>query len=222
METKTISYWEAGKLGYSPWGYIDHVTKFTTGLSLVNTPGHGGLRVSKSFASKMPDIIVRMGTSYGSYLWYEEDCLIDVAICGMEQQPDIFNAIATYYKKEPAEFLESCKRVFRNYYPDEYEKFYKVELKPGESSARDNYNFLVAHSNDLITRAAWGDWHKTVPKGFVGVCAYPGRLFINDEIYHHEHPDGETWYLIPEQEYKATHGYFVIDTARHGKWEPHA
>lgn len=74
-EKKSINYWEAGKLGSSPWGYIDEVTQIERGLCDIQTPGHGGYRVAKRYAEKHLSQAARKASIFdGSYYWFEEDC----------------------------------------------------------------------------------------------------------------------------------------------------
>lgn len=45
MTTKTAQY--VAKVGsYSPWGQIDHVTRYSDDIHFVSTPNHGGFLVT--------------------------------------------------------------------------------------------------------------------------------------------------------------------------------
>ncbi|GLY30892.1 hypothetical protein [Kineosporia sp. NBRC 101731] len=62
-----------------------------------------------------------------------------------------------------------------------------------------------------IARQVWGDWHETVPTGFVGVVASPD-----------EAPEDETWHLVPVQEYESRGTFrFVVDVENHEAWSGH-
>ncbi|GAA3601629.1 hypothetical protein GCM10022223_16690 [Kineosporia mesophila] len=62
-----------------------------------------------------------------------------------------------------------------------------------------------------IARQVWGDWHETVPPGFVGVVASPD-----------ESPEDETWHLVPAQEYESRGTFrFVVDLENHATWAGH-
>ena len=63
---------------YSPWGKIQNKTKLFKGVYWVETPGHGGLKISRSYAINTIDynVVSLMGIYYGGYYWFEEDCAI--------------------------------------------------------------------------------------------------------------------------------------------------
>jgi hypothetical protein len=65
----------------TPWGKSDYKTEYQRGISFVNTPGHGGLAVSKALANRILSEKARRiaGQELGGYVFFEEDCAIYVA-----------------------------------------------------------------------------------------------------------------------------------------------
>jgi hypothetical protein len=177
----------------TPWGASQYSKSYGRGIVFYGTAGHGGFHVSKTLMEKIPDYM--RATPYSGGGWFEEDC--DWAIVALIF-PDRFKP----------EDVESAKKTLASTYPDMYEKFFGVELKPGESHAKDERMFLIEHANDYLGRGAWGDWHKSVPAGMVGVCA--------------SKPNSreEKFFLVPEPEYKNFKFAFVIDPSKHKEVSP--
>lgn len=72
-------------------------------------------------------------------------------------------------------------------------------------------------AGDKEVRSAWGDWHKAVPSGYVGV-AFAG-------LSKDPHLLGgavEVWALIPQLDYAPGEKRFLSDYANHQPWEHHA
>ncbi|GAB3282409.1 DUF7007 domain-containing protein [Kineosporia babensis] len=62
-----------------------------------------------------------------------------------------------------------------------------------------------------IATQVWGEWHDSVPTGFVGVQAAPDA-----------DPNDLTWHLIPVGEYNTRPGFrFTVDPERHRAWPEH-
>ncbi len=185
---------------YTPWGQPDTKMIHSEGIMFYSTPGHGGFKVSRELNLKIPEYMRRAGG------WYEEDCEWSIVAMAF---PDKF---------EPKD-VESARNTFRNWFPDEYEKFFGVKLKEGESWTRDDAIFYKSNKDKLLGIAAWGDWHKTVPEGMVGVCAVIGSK-AEDRKYS---DSDEHYLLVPEKEYENRSRDFVFeDPSRYQKWEPHA
>ena len=62
--------------GNSPWGQIDNTQKTSvSGVMFVDTPSHGGYRVTAKRAKEMHPALFDLAIDYGSrYYWFEEDC----------------------------------------------------------------------------------------------------------------------------------------------------
>lgn len=186
---------------YTPWGQPDTMTRYAEGIASYSTPGHGGFKVSSDLNRKIPEFMRCAGG------WYEEDCeWSKVAVVF----PDAFSP----------DTVKEARESFRNWFPDEYEKFYGVKLKKGESWKRDEHLFHEENRGRLIGIAAWGDWHKTVPEGMVGVCAVYGP---KAETRRYSESD-EHYFLVPEEEYekRGRYGFVFEDPSRYQKWGPHA
>ena len=76
------------------------------------------------------------------------------------------------------------------------------ETGAAKAQAREADRAAKALTGVLVTIAAWGSWHETVPNGFVGVAATPGGL----------RQAGQTaaYYLVPQDEYRARSDGYVI------------
>lgn len=87
---------------WSPWGTIDGVTELARGAWSVSTPGHGGIRLSRS----RNRCVHRVWRSWGG--WYEEDVgwAIPFATFGDLGDEDAFKAaLDVVYENYPFESL---------------------------------------------------------------------------------------------------------------------
>jgi len=178
----------------SPWGTIDGVTDILPGMWFVSTPSHGGIKLSPERQKQIPESL-RLGKRAVPYVpdtgksWYEEDCEWAIPYCVFEKElKEQGRGIAGKLWSN-----ERHKETLRTWYPEQYEKFYGVTLKPGESEKRDEEVFYKEHAEDWIVICAWGDWYKDTPRGYVRVAAKKGgrsgsgteeRLFyVKQETY---------------------------------------
>ncbi|MFH1031071.1 MAG: hypothetical protein V1767_00670 [Chloroflexota bacterium] len=178
---------------YTPWGESDSQHKLADGIILYGTPSHGGIHVRDDLNTKIPDY---MRNENG---WYEEDCeWCKVAII--------------FCKAFDGKQNKAAVDTFRSYFPDAYEKYFHVSLKPGESMIRDEHQFFINHKNDYIVVTARGDHDHGVPKGMVQCFAVRGGRDANG----HPASDQEAYFLVPEAEYQLRNHYgFVVDEAKH-------
>ena len=76
-------------------------------------------------------------------------------------------------------------------------------------------SFMEQHKGDYLTVAAWGDWHKSVPKGMVGVLAVRGGRTRTGQYASSD----QRYFLVAGDEYDKRHeneaGCMVVDPARH-------
>lgn len=175
----------------TPWGQAQTATKYGRGVVYYSTAGHGGFHLSPKMNAEVPDYL-RTASAYAITKdkgWYEEDCEWAFVAVSL---PDLFTV----------DEIVSALDTIRGYYPDAYEKFTGLVLKPGESYARDEANFLKAHANDYLVLAAYGDWHKDVPKGMVGILAGRGGR-DNGRL-----PADQKWFVVPAAEYDAVGGHW--------------
>ena len=185
----------------TPWGTADHVEEYVPGITWYSTPSHGGFKLDRAKNAQVPDYMRRAGG------WYEEDC--DWAIVAT-----VFPNAFIGHEKDVAKCLQSARDTLRNWPPDAYERFYGVELKPGESSTRDIRVFEAAHAGDLMVICAWGDWHEQVPEGKTGVLATIGGS--------REPGVAKRYFLLPQDEYRSQQPGcgMVIDPALYEEVEP--
>jgi len=63
----------------TPWGKANFIKKYQRGLTWIETPSHGGYRVSCGFAEKfLSEPARKLAMKWGNYWWYEEDCLASI------------------------------------------------------------------------------------------------------------------------------------------------
>jgi len=167
----------------SPWGAVQHEEKIMDGIVLVSTASHGGLKVYHKLNKLIPDDMRRADG------WYEEDC--DWAI------------VATVFPMAFPDDTEAARFSLKHWHWKEYERYYGVELQPGESRLKDQWLFEEAHKNDFQVVSAI---QKDERPGFVYVRACRGgRSKYADRTT-------EKAYWIPEAEYTIP---FIVDTTRH-------
>lgn len=172
---------------HSPWGAVQDIKEYATGIQFVTTAGHGGFKLDKKRNASMPEPFRNKGG------WYEEDCEAGKVLMVFK---DVF----------PKEHEAGVKTV-KNWFPDEYEKVTGEKLTAEESYIRAEQEFRENTKDKLVVISAWGSWHKDVPKGMVGCMATVGaeRNF-----------DNARYFLVPEAEYGSrNHFGFVIDVHKH-------
>ena len=179
--------------GSSPWGAIQDVSTILPGMWWVSTASHGGIKLSLERQQQIPEYLRtgKRSVPDTGKSWYEEDCewAIPYAVFEAELKKAGRGINAKLWSDE------MHKKTLRTWYPDLYEKFYGVTLKPGESFLRDEEVFYKEHADDWIVVCAWGDWYKDTPRGYVRVAARKGgrhgatdeteeRLFyVKEETY---------------------------------------
>lgn len=106
--------------------------------------------------------------------------------------------------------FDEARQTMRNWYPREYENFFGIILKEGESHTKDEALFRNRNVENYIVASAFGDWADWVPKGMVGVYA------VRDA------DRSKKWFIVSAEEYarQRKHG-FVIDLSKHQEIERH-
>jgi hypothetical protein len=184
----------------TPWGKSQHSKQYGKGITFYGTAGHGGFKVSAALNQQIPDYMrAADGYADGNAGWYEEDCAWSLVVTIFPERFEETTVI-------------SAKETLRNTYPAQYERFYGVTLKPGESHNRDSEVFHAEHANDYLVLSAFGDWHKDVAKGFVGVFAGKGGRTKQGH-----YPDQTKWFLVPDAEYKPG---MVLDPGKYAEMAP--
>ncbi|WFU52244.1 hypothetical protein QA639_21285 [Bradyrhizobium pachyrhizi] len=178
----------------SPWGAIQDKRELAPGIWSVSTASHGGIKLSRERNAAVPKY---MRAEAG---WYEEDCQWSVAAV---IHPIAFQRMIKIEGRPDKSEYEIAVETFRGWYPDEYEQFFDVKLKRGESRARDERLFQIENGVNFVVSSAWGDWAHWVPKDMVGVCA------------RRESDKLEKWFLVDAPLYQKRGNFgFVIDLTR--------
>ena len=183
---------------HTPWGAADQARKLAPGIMQYQTPSHGGIHLSPSRQAKMPPALQRSGG------WYEEDCEWALAAFVF---PDAFDP----------DVAAQADQTVRDWYPDDYTAATGVTLTAATSQTLREREAHVQYHDQYVTVAAWGDWHRNVPAGMVGVCAVRGG---RNEAGRYASTD-EKYFLVPSAEYDAPRAVpigFPIDEGRHTSW----
>lgn len=169
----------------SPWGKVQLAEYITPWLTRVHTAGHGGYKVDRSHNGVIPEYARRKGG------WYEEDCEWSIVFSTLES---LIKETCFDFSKENCEriFKENChKETFKNWYPQEYEMFFNVKLKEGESYIKDSKDWEKRSQNK---------WH-VVGAGMVDNEWCKLTLCFNGEREHIRTPLAREL-LVRKEEYK--------------------
>lgn len=162
----------------TPWGISDNATKLLPGIISYSTPGHGGIHVKTSLNQQINE------TWRNEAGWYEEDCawaVVAYHFPGAFKPEDRNHAINT----------------LKNWMPYKYMAVTGKKLKPAESSTLREDIWKKAHENHLQVVCSWGDWHKKVPKGMVGVCVVKGGRLNSGQSTKAD----QRYFLVPAADY---------------------
>lgn len=174
----------------SPWGRPDETEELAPGIWRVDTPSHGGIRVSRQRKAAMPEYIRAQADGN----WFEEDCAwCLVALCFPEAFPQTYAG---------GNVLTAAMDTCINWYPDEYEKFTGDFIPVEKSYKLRERKFKADSAGKLVVTAGFGSWAHFVPKGKVGVCATIDGV----------RGSPERWFLVDDAEYTIP---FVVDPTRH-------
>ncbi len=185
------------KLTDSPWGRPQTIDVIAPGIAFVSTSSHGGFKVSEDRNVGIPAFMRRKDG------WYEED--VEAAI--------VISVFADDFSQDE---VRTALNTLRTWFPDEYERFTGETLPIGASRVKDERAFYKAHANDYLVMTAWGDWHQSVPSGFVSVFAGRGGRTRTGGF-----PKDTAYFLIPEAEYDArSDPAFIVNPSRHEEVEP--
>lgn len=190
---------------YTPWGESQTretvVSDPSGNIICVTTASHGGYFIPPKYQEKIPAYCRK------SNGWYEEDCEWCIPFVFILAIRD-----GEWCKKNYSQKIAySALDTFREWYPDMYEKFYKIEIPEGLSRVKDERLFNEKHKGDYIVVCAGGIKQEKVPSGMVLTLAKIGGR---------ENRGGEEQYfLVPDAEYAARSSFgFVIDTDKHHKY----
>jgi hypothetical protein len=109
----------------------------------------------------------------------------------------------------------NARRSLRNWHWREWEAHFGEIVSLEDSPCKAQAMFEQEHANDLLVVAAFGEWHRVVPKGMVGVIATLGRTRTPGVKEH--------CFLVPADEYETRQDNpgvtFVVDPSRHEAWD---
>jgi hypothetical protein len=183
----------------TPWGPAQHAKDYAEGITVVDTEGHGGIKLSKD-----RNMAVHPALREASG-WYEEDCAQYVVRFTFpeETRPSPANG---YTIDRTAEYnYAEAKDGIRRWYPDAFEKVTGEPVLPGQSSVRDAQLWTEANADN-----------------FVGHTTGPDPDDENSVVVIATRNGEEQRFRVPVDEYKAGsqwtnagHGRFVVDLDRH-------
>lgn len=109
----------------TPWGAADYIKECIRGVALVQTPSHGGIRVSRGLAERqLSDACRHLGYQMGEYYFFEEDCAYALPFF---EHPEWFTNI--YHEGETKDTLKgNAKVTLERWYP-EYFKMINEKFK---------------------------------------------------------------------------------------------
>lgn len=193
----------------SPWGAVQDSRTIAPGIRWVSTASHGGYLLDAGRQARMPEYM--RAASWAGPGAYEEDC--DWCMPAL-----IFSAEFTAGIEKAAEMLAEAESTLRNWHPKVWEKFYGRELKPGESMKNDEARSKAENAGNLVTVAAWGDWHKSVPAGMCALAACAGGRNKAGQ-----YSGALRYFMVPHADYTAEPRPlcgFVVDPAKYQEVAP--
>lgn len=110
----------------TPWGKSQTVKKIDTGIYFVTTAGHGGYMISRKKAEKfLPANCINrgfLGSPYGGYYCYEEDCAYAVLESFMlSKSIGLYKYIESLIQEKNMsmnEYYANLQKTIASYYPD--------------------------------------------------------------------------------------------------------
>ena len=117
------------------WGKAQHVERYAKGINCYSTSGHGGFKISSKVNEEIPEYFRNKDGNY------EEDC---------EWAKVALSFPAVFTDREINFAIDTVK----NFYPDEYEKYFDVKLIEGESSKRDRQIFEKRNKDNFVVISA--------------------------------------------------------------------
>jgi len=173
----------------TPWGASQYSTVYIEGgIVFHGTASHGGFKVYAKYNKQIPDY---MRNKDG---WYEEDCeWCKVAV----NFPSVFNDKSN----------DAAIDTLKNWFPDEYEKFFLCKLDVQDSCVLKERAFIEKSKNSYVVTSALNN------NGMVKVCAVRGGRLENGQFASRD----EKWFMVPKDEYTMN---FIIDESRHMETVP--
>ena len=180
---------------HTPWGATQHGEAISKQIYTVSTSSHGGIHVAEVENMLIPEPFRRDDG------WYEEDC--DWAV--------VAHVFPHLFREQD---VIAAKRTLRSWRWRSWEECYEEEVPIAESPQKAEHLFRLEHASDLLTVAAFGDWHRSVPPGMVGVVASPGGCRTPGRV--------ERCFLVTAEAYGKRHenpsGSLVVDPGATAPW----
>jgi hypothetical protein len=172
------------------YGTVQQVTQYGPGIVSFMTASHGGFQLSPDYNKRIHAVWRLRGGCY------EEDCKWAIVA-------------VTFPNRFTPENVKLAHATLKNNQPDEYAVVFGTAISVAESRVLRERAAKAEAAGKLQVIAAWGEWHKDVPKDMVGVCATV---------------DGDRegiprYFLIPADEYNISGLIFVVDPERHKEVE---
>lgn len=142
---------------YTPWGEAQYVCNIRRGVRWYVTAGHGGLAVSPGVAEKeLSPAAVKLGESYGNYVWYEEDVAWAIPFY---ERPEWEEAAV---KKMGGEVRtqEEKEKIIREYFPE----YFELRKTLTQHLPRPRKGLVVKFVKDAVFTAP-SDQEFHIPKG---------------------------------------------------------
>jgi hypothetical protein len=134
----------------TPWGQAQHVERLAPGIAVVDTAGHGGVKLSAQRNKRVP---APLRNSSG---WYEEDCEAYV--------PALIYPVEFSCDGEDVDALqERARQGVIDWMPEKYEAAFGVRLPIGASHTKDRRTWEDLHAeNEVAVSASSGPDPETV------------------------------------------------------------
>ncbi|MDH2092238.1 hypothetical protein N5K21_26305 [Rhizobium pusense] len=173
----------------TPWGPSQGATIYAEGIACHTTAGHGGFKLS---GDRNRQVNPMLRTSGG---WYEEDS--EWAIVALT-----FPHLFTSYERRCAD------RSIRDWWPEAWERINGRQLAPGESFRKDQRAFEQEHADHWVVVSA------------IKSSYQPDMTEVVARLGHQRDGHGEERrYLVHSGEYQPGRFGFVIDEARHCRYD---
>ncbi|MGC9292995.1 MAG: DUF7007 domain-containing protein [Acidobacteriaceae bacterium] len=220
---------------YTPWGKPNSTEVLGPGIVLVDTPSHGGTMVHTSAIHTLPKNILGAAIPFGEWFAFEEDCAASLVFAA---RPDLYrkhlqrsldswrrilsgDTVPDYAQRSGPECVAKLTAQLAKSDADliaplvESNLYWFPELFGlGPRCDECKQCGCVGHQHEMVVVSAFGDWHKDVPKGMVGVVAILGGRTSYNDI-----DRSERYFLVPAEEYDNRQVFFVVDPERHAVWE---
>ena len=181
------------------------------GIRYHSTPGHGYLKISQERLDYMKANTPALLTPNGYYHGYPSNTF--------EEDLEYCRVILAF----PGEFtltdVKLAVRTFRDYNPIIYSAHTGRPVKPEHSFKLRQMDHVQKNQENYLTIGAMGDWHKSVPEGYVGLTAKKGK-YLSPEGYNRDH-DHVKGFLIPQADYEQReNGLAYVIPPNAQEWNP--